>query len=86
EMEIESSWGSGILSSPAIGRFNASNLLGVLSVLLAKGCGFDESLDALSKIEAVPGRMQQLGGKGFPLVVVDYAHTPDALENVLEAL
>lgn len=85
-MDVESSWGKGVVSSPAIGRFNASNLLGVLCVLLASGYGLEDAADALSQVGAVPGRMQQLGGNGMPLVVVDYAHTPDALENVLEAL
>lgn len=85
-MDVESSWGKGTVDSPVVGRFNASNLLGVLCVLLASGYGFADSVDALSEIVAVPGRMQQIGGKGAPLVVVDYAHTPDALENVLETL
>ncbi len=85
-MDVESSWGNGIVDSPVVGRFNASNLLGVLCVLLASGYGFSESVEALSAIEAVPGRMQQLGGKDAPLVVVDYAHTPDALESVLKTL
>ena len=85
-MDVESSWGRGILSCPATGRFNASNMLGVLGVLLSSGYGMEESTDALSKIEAVPGRMEQMGGREAPLVVVDYAHTPDALENVLNAL
>ncbi|MHB1098898.1 MAG: Mur ligase family protein, partial [Burkholderiales bacterium] len=85
-MDIESSWGSGTVNTRAIGRFNASNLLGVLSVLLAGGFELQTSIRALSAIEAVPGRMQQIGGDGVPLVVVDYAHTPDALESVLDAL
>ncbi|MHB1301612.1 MAG: UDP-N-acetylmuramoyl-L-alanyl-D-glutamate--2,6-diaminopimelate ligase [Burkholderiales bacterium] len=85
-MDIESSWGSGTVNTRAIGRFNASNLLGVLSVLLAGGFELQATIRALSAIEAVPGRMQQIGGDGAPLVVVDYAHTPDALESVLDAL
>ena len=85
-MDIESSWGNGTLNTRAIGRFNASNLLGVLSVLLAGGFELQAAIRALSAIEAVPGRLQQIGGNGVPLVVVDYAHTPDALENVLDAL
>ncbi len=85
-LEVESSWGCGVVRSKTVGKFNASNLLGVLCVLLASGCGFDEALGALANIEAVPGRMQKLGGDGKPVVVVDYAHTPDALENALDAL
>lgn len=85
-LDVESSWGCGTMRSKAVGKFNASNLLGVLCVLLASGFGLDESLAVLSRIEAVPGRMQRMGGDGRPLVVIDYAHTPDALENVLDAL
>lgn len=85
-VDVESSWGCGTICSGAVGKFNASNLLGVLCVLLASGFEFDESIEALSESEAVPGRMQQIGGTDVPLVVVDYAHTPDALENVLDAL
>jgi UDP-N-acetylmuramoyl-L-alanyl-D-glutamate--2,6-diaminopimelate ligase len=85
-LDVESSWGCGVLRSKTVGKFNASNLLGVLCVLLASGCGFEESLDALANVEAVPGRMQKIGGDGKPVVVVDYAHTPDALENTLDAL
>ena len=85
-VDVESSWGCGTLRTNALGKYNASNLLGVLCVLLASDCGLEESLEALSGIEAVPGRMQSLGGQGRPLVVVDYAHTPDALQNVLDAL
>lgn len=85
-MDVESSWGNGTVSAQVAGRFNASNLLGVLCVLLSSGYGMEASVEALSGISAVPGRMQQIGGEGKPLVVVDYAHTPDALQNVLEAL
>jgi UDP-N-acetylmuramoyl-L-alanyl-D-glutamate--2,6-diaminopimelate ligase len=85
-MDVKSPWGNGRVDSPVVGRFNASNILGVLTVLLASGCGFADSVGALSVMEAVPGRMQKIGGEGRPIVVVDYAHTPDALENVLETL
>jgi len=61
-------------------------VLGVLGVLLASDLRFDDALDALSTLTAPPGRMQLLGGAGIPLVVVDYAHSPDALEKALRAL
>ncbi|SET11736.1 UDP-N-acetylmuramoylalanyl-D-glutamate--2,6-diaminopimelate ligase [Nitrosospira multiformis] len=70
-----------------LGSFNASNLLGVLATLLASGIAFPEAVRALQKVQPVAGRMQQIGGEGDePLIVVDYAHTPDAMEKVLTTL
>jgi len=86
-LRIDSDWGHGELAVPLLGRFNAENLLAAFAALLACGLGFDEVLARLSRAQPVPGRMQRLGGgSGEPLVVVDYAHTPDALAQVLEAL
>ncbi len=68
------------------GTFNVSNLLAVLGALIAAGVPFDRAVRALEKIEAVPGRMNALGGTNAPLVVIDYAHTPDALEKALASL
>lgn len=83
---IRSSWGVGELDSGLIGRFNAENLLGALAVLLVSGVAFDDALQSLSRVQPVAGRMQRLGAAGQPTVVVDYAHTPDALEKVLTTL
>jgi UDP-N-acetylmuramoyl-L-alanyl-D-glutamate--2,6-diaminopimelate ligase len=69
-----------------VGEFNASNLLGVLAVLLAGGFELADAARALQHVLPVAGRMQRMGGGEQPLVVVDYAHTPDALEKVLLAL
>ncbi len=86
-LRIESDWGRGELSVPLLGRFNAENLLAAFAALLACGLSFDEALARLSCVQPVVGRTQRLGGgAGEPLVVVDYAHTPDALAQVLEAL
>ncbi len=86
-LRISSDWGFGELNVPLLGRFNAENLLAAFAALLACGLGFDEVLERLSRVQPVPGRMQRLGGgAGEPLVVVDYAHTPDALAQVLTAL
>ncbi len=74
------------LWSPMIGRFNAENLLAVVATLLASGVRLDDAAAALGRIEPVPGRLQQVAAPNAPLVVVDYAHTPDALEKVLAAL
>jgi len=84
--ELVTPQGEGLLRSPLLGRFNLSNLLAVVGALLGLGYPLDEILGVMPKLQAPAGRMQRLGGVGLPLVVVDYAHTPDALEKVLEAL
>jgi len=71
-------------SIPVLGRFNVSNALGVLGCLVANGIPVEEGARLLRTLPPVPGRMQAVGEE--PLVVIDYAHTPDALENVLQAL
>jgi UDP-N-acetylmuramoyl-L-alanyl-D-glutamate--2,6-diaminopimelate ligase len=86
-MRVESDWGKGELRVPILGSFNGSNLLAALGALLASGVGFEDAMQRLSLIQPVDGRMEGHGGKdGCPLVVVDYAHTPDALEQALMAL
>ena len=84
--EVATPWGTSAIRSPLVGRFNAANLLGTLAVLLASGSRLEESIAALEKVTPVPGRTERYGGRRRPLVVVDYAHTPDALANVLSAL
>jgi UDP-N-acetylmuramoyl-L-alanyl-D-glutamate--2,6-diaminopimelate ligase len=85
-MTVTTPWGRGDVQTRVVGEFNAHNLLGVLGVLLASDVPFAVALEALSSLTPPFGRMQRLGGDGKPLVVVDYAHTPDALEKVLRAL
>ncbi len=86
ELEIESSWGKGVVQTGLMGHFNASNLMATLAVLLVKGMILPDALVALSAVQPVAGRMDKIGGDGQPLVVIDYAHTPMALEQVLLAL
>jgi UDP-N-acetylmuramoyl-L-alanyl-D-glutamate--2,6-diaminopimelate ligase len=69
-----------------VGQFNVSNLLAVIAVLLQSGYSLEEAVEAAGELTPPDGRMQTLGGIGEPLVVVDYAHTPDALEQALLAL
>ncbi|HSU77058.1 MAG TPA: UDP-N-acetylmuramoyl-L-alanyl-D-glutamate--2,6-diaminopimelate ligase [Burkholderiales bacterium] len=83
-MQLVSSWGRAELATRQIGRFNLSNVLGVLGCLMARGMAFADAVRLLAELPAVPGRMEQVGER--PLVIVDYAHTPDALEKVLAAL
>ncbi len=84
--DVHTPWGAATVKSPLIGRHNASNLLGSLATLLAGDIGFKDAVAALGKLKPVPGRLQKLGGGRLPLVMVDYAHTPDALEQALRAL
>ncbi|MBK4733553.1 UDP-N-acetylmuramoyl-L-alanyl-D-glutamate--2,6-diaminopimelate ligase [Noviherbaspirillum pedocola] len=78
--------GTAAVRSQLVGSFNVSNALGVAGVLHARGATFKSIVEALESLPPVPGRMQQLGGQEAPLVVIDYAHTPDALEKVIAAL
>jgi UDP-N-acetylmuramoyl-L-alanyl-D-glutamate--2,6-diaminopimelate ligase len=71
---------------PMVGEFNVANLLAVLGTLLASQVPLDQAAAALQRLTSAPGRMQALGGEGAPLAVVDYAHTPDALDKALSAL
>jgi UDP-N-acetylmuramoyl-L-alanyl-D-glutamate--2,6-diaminopimelate ligase len=85
-MSIWSDQGRAELATPVVGRFNASNVLAVLATLLVSDVPLDKACEALAHIVPPPGRMQTLGGGAHPLVVIDYAHTPDALEKVLASL
>jgi UDP-N-acetylmuramoyl-L-alanyl-D-glutamate--2,6-diaminopimelate ligase len=86
EFQVESPFGSAHARTRLVGHFNASNALAVLGTLLAKGIELRAALDAIETLVPAPGRMQQIGGQDAPMVVIDYAHTPDALEKTLEAL
>ncbi len=85
-MQVESPWGDGKINAPVIGDFNASNLLAVLSVMLVQGIEFKDALQRLTTIKSVAGRMQRFGTDTTPLVIVDFAHTPDALDQALTSL
>lgn len=85
-MRISAGEQSAMLQTGLLGRFNASNLLAALGALLGLGYAFGDALQRLAGVTTVPGRMEAFGGGDRPLVVVDYAHTPDALEHVLQAL
>ncbi|MGA9224663.1 MAG: UDP-N-acetylmuramoyl-L-alanyl-D-glutamate--2,6-diaminopimelate ligase, partial [Pseudomonas graminis] len=78
--------GSHVLRSSLLGRFNLSNVLAAVGALMGLDYPLDDILKVLPTLEGPAGRMQRLGGGSRPLVVVDYAHTPDALEKVLAAL
>lgn len=85
-MQVDSPYGHALVKAPLLGRFNAYNLLAVLATLLVSDVSLQAAVEAISAIRPVAGRLQQFGGGQRPLVVVDYAHSPDALEKVLVAL
>ncbi len=74
------------LQSQVIGHYNVSNLLNVVATLRALGVGLAVAVQTCEQLRPVPGRLECLGGDDAPLVVVDYAHTPDALAQTLDAL
>jgi len=74
------------VGAPVVGRFNAANLLAVIGALLAGEESLVDIAAVLQRLTPPPGRMQAVGGQDQPLVVVDYAHTPDALAKALTAL
>ena len=69
-----------------IGEHNAYNLLAIYSAAVCLGAKPEETLIALSSLEPAPGRLENLNGPRGLSVIIDYAHTPDALENVLNAI
>ncbi|MBM3350569.1 MAG: UDP-N-acetylmuramoyl-L-alanyl-D-glutamate--2,6-diaminopimelate ligase [Betaproteobacteria bacterium] len=85
-MRVSTPQGLAEINAPVLGRFNAYNVLAVLATLLTLEVSLQDAVRAIESIRSVSGRMQQLGGGQQPLVVVDYAHTPDALQNVLSTL
>ncbi|MBL0945624.1 MAG: UDP-N-acetylmuramoyl-L-alanyl-D-glutamate--2,6-diaminopimelate ligase [Hydrogenophaga sp.] len=76
------------MSLPLVGRYNVHNLLGVIATARALGIPLATAVEACGAITPVPGRMEQArpASASAPLVLVDYAHTPDALEKALQAL
>jgi UDP-N-acetylmuramoyl-L-alanyl-D-glutamate--2,6-diaminopimelate ligase len=78
--------GSYPVTAGLLGRFNAYNLLAVAATLMALGWQGESIAQALRQLRPVPGRMNLIGGGPQPLVVVDYAHTPDALAQSIGAV
>lgn len=74
------------LHSRLFGHFNVSNLLAVIATLVALDKSIEDIAQTLADVSPVPGRAEGFGGDGRPWIIVDYAHTPDALEKILQAL
>jgi len=84
--EISTPWGTIDFRTPMIGQFNLSNCLAVITTLGVIGFDLKDIVKQLSSIDSVKGRMERFGGDGKPLVIVDYAHSPDSLKHVLQAI
>lgn len=86
EAKVQSRWGNGELELPLNGTFNLYNALAALAVALQQGISFENCLATLSEVTAAPGRFQLVSKPKttLPTCIVDYAHTPDGLDNVLK--
>ncbi|OWY40892.1 UDP-N-acetylmuramoyl-L-alanyl-D-glutamate--2,6-diaminopimelate ligase [Xenophilus sp. AP218F] len=86
QLTVITPWGVVDVRTGLVGRFNAANLLACLATLCVNGVGLREAAAIMARIQPARGRMQSVGGTHEPLVVIDYAHTPDALEKALSTL
>lgn len=84
-LQLHTPYGSGQLEVSLFGQFNVYNLLATLGVLLDSGLTFEQALQRLRQIKPIGGRMQVMHAANKPVVIIDYAHTPDALQQVLTA-
>ncbi len=83
---LDSPFGSAHVKTQLVGRFNVSNILAVMAVLLGRGYALAKVVPVIEKLQPVAGRMQLLGNPHSVMVVIDYAHTPDALEKTVQSL
>ena len=85
QFRLETSWGTTVVNVPLLGKFNIYNLLSAVAVVLSQGERFDDVVRLLSHLTPVAGRMEVFPFSLRANVVVDYAHTPDALEQLLSS-
>ncbi|WP_166251950.1 UDP-N-acetylmuramoyl-L-alanyl-D-glutamate--2,6-diaminopimelate ligase [Marinobacter salicampi] len=83
---LDGLWGKFTVSAPLLGTFNISNLLAATGAVLSLGVPVERVIQATRRLSPPPGRLESYMGSGGVQVVVDYAHTPDALKNALAAL
>jgi UDP-N-acetylmuramoyl-L-alanyl-D-glutamate--2,6-diaminopimelate ligase len=83
EFDLNSLGNKHRIKIPLYGDFNVENVMAVFTTMLAIGVTESEAIKRLANIKPITGRMERLGGQGDPLIFVDYAHTPDALDKVL---
>ncbi|UTH75570.1 UDP-N-acetylmuramoyl-L-alanyl-D-glutamate--2,6-diaminopimelate ligase [Chromobacterium sp. IIBBL 290-4] len=86
QLTVTTPWGVVDVRTGLVGRFNAANLLACLATLCVNGVSLQDAAAVMARIQPARGRMQSIGGTHEPLVVIDYAHTPDALEKALATL
>ena len=86
QLTVTTPWGVTDVRTGLVGRFNAANLLACLATLCVNGVSLRDAAAVMARIQPARGRMQSVGGAHEPLVVIDYAHTPDALEKALSTL
>jgi UDP-N-acetylmuramoyl-L-alanyl-D-glutamate--2,6-diaminopimelate ligase len=86
EFELAAKGKTFLVRAPLIGRFNVYNLLGAIAAASACGIRPRDAIASLAEAPQVPGRMENVGNAGGATVFVDYAHTPDALENACRTL
>lgn len=84
--ELNGLWGQFEVTAPLLGSFNASNLLAAMAAVLSLGVAVDQVQAAVANLVPPPGRLESFAGASGTRVVVDYAHTADALSNALSAL
>ncbi|MDR5615677.1 UDP-N-acetylmuramoyl-L-alanyl-D-glutamate--2,6-diaminopimelate ligase [Arsenophonus sp.] len=84
-IHFNSTWGKGSLKSPLIGIFNVNNVMLAMATLLMMGYSFDSVIKSANVLQPVCGRMEIFISTGYPTVIIDYAHTPDALKKALMA-
>ena len=74
------------IHSSLVGSFNVQNILAAIATAHALGVADQAIIDGIASLHGVPGRLERVADTDGPLVLVDYAHTPDALEKVLAAI
>jgi UDP-N-acetylmuramoyl-L-alanyl-D-glutamate--2,6-diaminopimelate ligase len=85
EFDVQGFFGTRFFATELIGTYNVSNLLAVAGVLLSLDVDIDAALAAMQSLKAPAGRLEQVPSDQGPMVLVDYAHKPDALEKALKA-
>ncbi len=86
EFELNARGRSHLVRAPLIGRFNIHNIMAAVAAAISCGIRPREAIAAIADAPQVPGRMENVGNAGGATVFVDYAHTPDALENACRTL
>jgi len=86
EFELNAKGRSHLVRAPLIGRFNIYNIMAAIAAAISCGIRPREAIAAIADAPQVPGRMENVGNAGGATVFVDYAHTPDALENACRTL